>query len=54
MMNLQETGGPREFRGQMGWRVGASMWNRGVVGRRCEMWNSWRVGGEEWEMKYGV
>jgi hypothetical protein len=40
--NPQETGGPREFRGQMGWRVGASMWIWGIMGRRYGMWNSWR------------
>jgi hypothetical protein len=26
--NLQESGGPREFRGQVGWGLGASMWRR--------------------------
>jgi hypothetical protein len=48
--NPQETGGARVFRVQMGWRVEASMWKLGVVGRKYGMWNSWRVGGEGWEM----
>ena len=34
--NPQETGGPREFRGQVGWRVGISMW-RQLGGE--EVWN---------------
>jgi hypothetical protein len=46
--NPQEIGGPREFRGQVGCGVGASMWRRGGVGRRkCR-----RVDGEtEWNME---
>jgi hypothetical protein len=29
MMHLTlETGGPREFSGQVGWKVGASMWSQ--------------------------
>jgi hypothetical protein len=37
----------------MGWTVGASIWRWGVVRRRCEMWSSWRVRGEElgWSIK---
>jgi hypothetical protein len=27
--NLQETGGPRASRGQVGWGVGTSMWRQG-------------------------
>jgi hypothetical protein len=23
------------------------MWRLGILGRRCGMWSSWRVGGEE-------
>jgi hypothetical protein len=41
------TGGTREFRGQVGWEVEASMWRQGWgVWRRCGMWSSWRVNGE--------
>jgi hypothetical protein len=41
--NLQETGGPREFRGQVGWGVG----------KRYGMWNSWKVdgGNKIWSLK---
>jgi hypothetical protein len=52
--NCQETGGLREFRYQMRWRVEISMWRWGVAGRRCEMWNSWMVEGEWWGIEYGV
>jgi hypothetical protein len=41
--NPLETGGPWEFRGQVGWGLGISMWRQGV-GRRYGMWNSLRVG----------
>jgi hypothetical protein len=41
--NPQETGDLREFRGQVGWGLGISMWRWGEVGRRCGMWNSRRV-----------
>jgi hypothetical protein len=42
--NLQETGGPSEFRGQVGWVVGISTWRQGVgAGRRCGIWSSRRV-----------
>jgi hypothetical protein len=27
---------------------------KGVVGRKYGMWSSWRVGGEEHGMEYGV
>jgi hypothetical protein len=28
------------------------MWRQGVVGRRCGMWSSWRVGKDrEWNME---
>jgi hypothetical protein len=51
--NPQETGGPREFRNQMGWRVRASTWRWGRVGRSCGMWSSRRVDGKgrEWNME---
>jgi hypothetical protein len=39
-------------RGQVGWRMGTSMWRQGV-GRRYEMWNSRRVDGERGTLKYG-
>jgi hypothetical protein len=48
--NPQETGGPREFRVQVGWGMGASTWRQGV-GSKYEMWSSWRMGGG---IKYGV
>ena len=41
--NPQETGGFREFKGQVGQGVRASMWRWGGLGRRCEMWSSQRV-----------
>jgi hypothetical protein len=48
----QETGGPREFRGQMGWRVVVSMWRQGVVWRRgCGAVGGWEGRGREWNMK---
>jgi hypothetical protein len=40
--NPQETGDPREFKGQVGWGVGKSTW-RQKVGRRYGMWNSQKV-----------
>jgi hypothetical protein len=44
--NPQETGGPREFRGQLGWEVGC-VWGhpRGNTGvrKRFGIWISWRV-----------
>jgi hypothetical protein len=49
--NPQEPGSPREFRGQVGWGMGISMWRQGM-GRRYGMWNSQRgMGGL---IKYGV
>jgi hypothetical protein len=42
----QETGGPREFRGQVRWEVETE-----AQGRRYVMWNSQRVDGG---IKYGV
>jgi hypothetical protein len=54
---LPETGGPREFRGQVGWGLGASTWRQGRVGKKCEMWSSQsdgRWGGAEngiWSIK---
>jgi hypothetical protein len=55
--NPQETGGPREFRGQVGWQVGASTWRWGEVGRKCAKWSSWRldVGAKNgiWSLKNG-
>ena len=30
------------------------MWRLGMVEKRCGMWNSWRLGGERWEMECGV
>jgi hypothetical protein len=51
----KETGGPREFRGQVGastWRWGGVGW--GGVGRRCGMWSSQRVDRGEQGMDYGV
>jgi hypothetical protein len=44
-----ETGGPREFRGQVGLGVGTSTWRQGV-GRRYGMWISQRM--DEKSMKY--
>jgi hypothetical protein len=55
--NLQETGVPREFRGQVGWGLGVFKWRWGQVGRRCGMWSSQRVDGAgvgEWDMEYKV
>ena len=52
--NTQETGGPREFRGQVWWGVRASKWRLGEVGRRCGMWSSQRLDGEGHGMEYGV
>jgi hypothetical protein len=50
--NPQETGGPREFRGQVGWGLGNPCGDRGV-GRIYGMWNSQRrVDG--WGINYGV
>ena len=43
---IQATGGPREFRGQVGLEVGAPIWRQGEVGRRYGMWNGQRVDGE--------
>jgi hypothetical protein len=40
--NPQETGGPREFRGQVGGGIHIEM---GGVGRRCGMWSRQRVDG---------
>jgi hypothetical protein len=34
-----------EFRGQIVWGVGASMWRQGGVGRRCGVWRSRKVEG---------
>jgi hypothetical protein len=48
--NPQETGGPREFSGQVVW--GGDIHVETAWGRRCGMWNSWRVDGRE--IKYGV
>jgi hypothetical protein len=44
--HLQETGGPREFKSQVGLSVGASMWRQGVE-QRCGMWSPWNVDGVE-------
>jgi hypothetical protein len=57
--NPKEPGGPREFRGQMGWGMGTSTWrqgwggewghphgDKGGVGKRYGMWNSQRL---DWE-----
>jgi hypothetical protein len=44
---LKRLEAPREFRGQVGWGVRASMWRWRVVGRRCGMWNGiWSVKNE--------
>jgi hypothetical protein len=41
-----------EFKGQVGWGLGAFTWRWGGVVRRCEVWNSWRVdGGRERNME---
>jgi hypothetical protein len=49
--NPQETGGPREFRDQVGVGGGSKHVETEGLVRRCEMWSSWRVdGGVEWEM----
>jgi hypothetical protein len=47
-LNPQDTGGPREFKGQVVW--GHPCGNR-VVRERYGMWNSQRVDGGE--IKYG-
>jgi hypothetical protein len=52
--NPQETEGSRVFRSQMEWRVVTLMWRQGVVGRRCGMWSSLRVGRVGQGMEYGV
>jgi hypothetical protein len=51
--NPQETGGPREFRGQVGWEVGASTWRQGCGE---EMWDVEQLedgwgGRGEWNME---
>jgi hypothetical protein len=49
-----ETPGSLEI-GRVGVGVGALMWRWGGVGRRCGMWNRWRVnegaGNELWSVK---
>ena len=49
MHPTQETGDPREFRGQKGWVVRGRGWEHPHgdkwAERRCGMWNSQRVGG---------
>jgi hypothetical protein len=50
----QETGGPREFRGLVGWGWGHPHGDRGA-GKRYRMWNRWRVdqvGNKIWSIKY--
>ena len=34
--NPRETGGPRKFKGQVGWGVGTSMWRQSGWGRGVE------------------
>jgi hypothetical protein len=53
--NHQETGGPRDLRGLVGWGMrewGHPYGDRGV-GRRYVMWNSWRVD-QTWGIKSEV
>jgi hypothetical protein len=50
----QVTGGPREFRGQMEWRMGASMWRWGVLGEGVWGVEHLNGGGEGQGMKYGM
>ena len=53
--NPEETGGPREFRGQVGYEMGVSIWRQGGLGRLCGMWSSQRVDwGRGRGMEYGV
>jgi hypothetical protein len=49
--NPQETGGPREFRGQVACAVGTSTWRQGM-GWRYGLWSNRRV--YRGEIKYGV
>jgi hypothetical protein len=51
-LNPQETGGPRKFRGQVGWGWGHPRVDRGL-GRRYGMWNSQKVdgGNKKWSIK---
>jgi hypothetical protein len=46
-LNPQEAGGPREFRGQVGWGWGHPYGDR-RVGRKYGMWNSPSVDGVGW------
>ena len=63
MPNPQETGGPREFKGQVGSRFfkgsggvggGTPTGCWGGVGRRCGMWSRQRVDGGCQGVEYGV
>jgi hypothetical protein len=52
--NPQETGGPREFRGQVGWGVGHPCGDRGWAGGMgCGTVRGWTGGGadEIWSVK---
>jgi hypothetical protein len=44
-LTLKRLEASREFRDQMGWRVGTSMWRRDMVGRGCGMWLEDESGG---------
>jgi hypothetical protein len=46
MYLTQETGGPKEFRGLVGWEEvdGDILVETGVARRRYGIWNIWRVG----------
>ena len=49
--NPQETGGPREFRGQVGWEVGTSTWRQGDGE---EVWDVEQLEGGLGGIKYGI
>jgi hypothetical protein len=50
--NPQENGSPRDFRHQVEWEVGTSMWRQGA---REELWDvEQSEGGQGGGIKYGV
>jgi hypothetical protein len=49
-LNPQETGGPREFRGLVGWVMGIFLWRQGV-GRKYGTVRGWTGGGIKSEEK---
>jgi hypothetical protein len=51
----QDTGDPRQFRGQVAWGLGTSTWRQGIE-RRCRVLSSRRVdvagGNKIWSVKF--